>query len=380
MARIVKIKKKLISLRSLYAKSRETIVKLILSSKPKESEIDIEKHYSRSQRTLETYVTLDWEHRQDIKDLQSRINAYSNDRTLKRPLSIMMLAEPGAGKSHFIKCLAKKVGIDAVNYNMATLQNLDDLIQPLELVRNLKVVQDRLPLLFLDEFDSRPENYSLLLPLLWDGEVHVSDRDIKLGRVIIIIAGSGSKIRIKMEEVRSMQINIAGDDKKEEEGNKLMDLLSRINGGVLEIPDLDLITSNRNRQVDKVCLTIALLQQRFGSDLEVVPWSLLRFVGIGKFRYGVRSIAHLIETIPFNPDIEEKHALLKEHLNLPLSNVTKLKKSSLVYHLITDGDPQKVIDMWKDIIESNTLVRFYSKPPEQDEETKKLSTLQSFFK
>ncbi len=161
-----KIKRKLISYRLLYEKSREAIVKLILSNKPTVSEIDIQKPYSRSQRTLETYVTLDWEHRQDIKDLQSRINSYSIDRTLKRPLSIMMLAEPGAGKSHFIMCLAKAVGMNAVNYNMATLQNFDDLIQPLESVRNLKVVQDRLPLLFLDEFDSSLRKISVTFTVI----------------------------------------------------------------------------------------------------------------------------------------------------------------------------------------------------------------------
>jgi hypothetical protein len=373
MTRVMKKKKKLVSIKSLYARSREAIAQLILSNKPKESDIDIKIDYNRSQRTLGKYVTLDWEHIQDIRDLQSKINAYSNDCTLKRPLSIMMLAKPGAGKSHFIKCLANKIEIDAVNYNMATLQNLNDLIQPLESVRNLKVVQDRLPLLFLDEFDSREENYSLLLPLLWDGELHVSDRDIRLGRAIIIIAGSDLGIRKKMEEVRSMRMNTAGHDNNQEKNEKkLTDLLSRINGGVLEIPDLDLITSERNRQVDKVCLTIALLQQRFGSDLEVVPWSLLRFVGISKFRYGVRSIAHLIEAIPFNPAIEEKKALLKEHLVLPLSEKSKLQKSSLVYHLTTDGNPQQIVDLWNDTMASATIVRFY-KPLEQDEETSKLS-------
>ncbi len=79
---------------------------------------------------------------------------------------------------------------------------------------------------------------------MWDGEVHVSGRDVKLGRVIIIIAGSGSKIRSKMDEVRSMKINDAYNNKSQEgEVNKIPDLLSRINGGVLDIPDLDLITA-----------------------------------------------------------------------------------------------------------------------------------------
>jgi hypothetical protein len=51
---------------------------------------------------------------------------------------------------------------------MASLHSIDDLTQPLDEIRNLKVV-DRLPILFLDEFDSNPANFPMLLPLMWDG-------------------------------------------------------------------------------------------------------------------------------------------------------------------------------------------------------------------
>ena len=76
----------------------------------------------------------------------------------------------------------------SVDYNMANLQSIEDLSQPLDAIRNLKVI-DKLPILFLDEFDSDKRNYSLLLPLLWDGELHIGHSNLMLGKLVIILAG-----------------------------------------------------------------------------------------------------------------------------------------------------------------------------------------------
>src|SRR5436853_4340210 len=78
---------------------------------------------------------------------------------------------------------------------------------------------------------------------------------------------------------------------------KLVDLLSRINGGIINIPDLDLRSEHRDRRVDKVCIAVGLSKARFGDDLSEMPRSLLRFIAHTTFRYGVRSIAHLIDLI-----------------------------------------------------------------------------------
>jgi len=53
--------------------------------------------------------------------------------------------------------------VQAVTFNMATMRSPDDMAQPIDELRNLKV-NDRFPLLFLDEFDSDPSHYAALLP------------------------------------------------------------------------------------------------------------------------------------------------------------------------------------------------------------------------
>lgn len=213
----------------------------------------------------------------------------------------MMQAEPGSGKSHLVKSLAASVtsyNAVAIDYNMASFQSIEDLLQPLDSVRNVKV-QDKLPILFLDEFDSHPSRYPLLLPLMWDGELSIAHRNLKLGKLVIILAGSSGAIGTAIAAAKGMKASAAAED------GKLVDLVSRINGGELEIPSLDLVEPERDRRVDKVCLTISLLKLRFGPELELIPLSLLRFVATSKFRYGVRSLAHFIDLIePFAGDAE----------------------------------------------------------------------------
>lgn len=348
--------RKKITMKDIYANRRQTITSAILEEPPTE-DVDITKAYNWSRFTLGDYVTLDWEHREDINHIKSQISDYAKDRTRSRPLNIIMRAEPGSGKSHMVKCLAKNMKslhATAVDFNMASLQSIEDLIQPLDSVRNIKVV-DRLPILFLDEFDSNSANYAMLLPLMWDGELHIGHRDLKLGKLVIILAGSGKNIEKAMKSAKSMLAVF------ETSGDKLVDLLSRINGGELEIPSLDEFTKDRDRRIDKVCLTASLIQNRFGDKIETIPWALLRFVVMSKFRYGVRSIAHLIDII--SPLEDDATTLQLDNLKLPLKNVAMLKNSSLANHIYSEDGPAAIIALWVMCCECDISVRIKEATP-----------------
>src|SRR5262249_10331068 len=113
---------------------------------------------TESESLLKEYATLDEPHRSEISDVIQRIRAYLRDSTRKRPFNVLMLASPGAGKSHFIERLASSMAaerVQAVTFNMATMTSASDIAQPIDELRNLKV-NDKFPLLFLDEFDSEP--------------------------------------------------------------------------------------------------------------------------------------------------------------------------------------------------------------------------------
>jgi hypothetical protein len=302
---------------------------------------------------LPGYATLDESHISSIEKLLATIKQYVADTSQKRPLTFLMLASPGAGKSHFIKCIAGQLAsekIGAITYDMAGLQSSEDMIPPLDAARNMKV-EDRIPLLFLDEFDSVSTNVPLLLPLLWDGEVTIGPRGLKLGRVIIVLAGSSPSLPATMEEARSMRPDAQSSSG---ESPKLVDLFSRINGGVFSIPRFFDAGLNIDRRADKVCILVQLLRQRFGRNLKEVPLSLLKFVARTDFRYGVRSIAHLVNLISQK---DEAAALTVADLSLPFGNPGALKQSSIAYHLRHHDQAYGVSKTWNESLEHNCAIR-----------------------
>jgi hypothetical protein len=296
-----------------------------------------------SGNALPGYATLDFAHVNAIFQILQKIKSYSEDASQKKPLNFLMLASPGAGKSHFIKCIAAKLGaqnIGAVTYNMVGLQRHEDLIPALDAARNFKV-EDRVPLLFLDEFDVHEVNLPILLPLMWDGQITIGQHDLKLGKVVIVLAGSDPGLPAAMGHARSMRAELP----QLTAHPKLIDLFSRINGGELTIPPLSDPIAANERRTDKICISVALLRNRFGLTLETVPRALLRFIAATEFRYGSRSIAHLVDLIPAARDIKE---LTIDQLKLPLESAADLKQSSLAYHLLCEDQAHGVATAWKE--------------------------------
>ena len=125
----------------------------------------------------------------------------------------------------------------------------------------------------------------------------------------------------------------------------MVDLLSRINGSVFEIPPFYNPLKSVNRRADKACVAVQLLRLRFGESLQTVPLAFLKFIVNSDFRYGVRSIAHLIEQIPYKKNLE--HLRLAD-LKLPIKNSGSLKSNSLAYHLLNEDQAHGIINLWKD--------------------------------
>jgi len=350
-----------------FRRAREDIAQKIIAQKPPRVEPDVSEYYALSQTTLREYGTLDWQFHEAIEGLKKRIALYAEDRSRKRPLNIMLQAEPGSGKSYFIERLSEEIQdheAAAVSFNMACMESISDLIEPLDATRNLKV-NDKLPLLFLDEFDSNPGCYPVLLPLLWDGELRVGRHALQLGKVVIVLAGSGDTLAQTMNSARQMKREM------KDVADKLPDVLSRINGGELIIPRLDEIDGDRNRKVDKVCIAISLLDKRFEHDLEQVPWALLNLIANLEFRYGARSIAHLIDCIPFKK--VEDGTLRLSDFELPLLSVRSLQGSSLAYHIISDGNANKIVQRWKELRNHSLSVIF-------KQESSKWKILREYFR
>ena len=179
------------------ADAREHIKNLILhggkpdSSNPRGQDVAMrtaieQAHFlfsiEQSLEHLPRYATLDFEHIKHIIDFTKSVHDYALDRNRKQPINFVMLASPGEGKSHFIDCIAEKLdgSVGKVLFNMASMRRSDDLASALDRAHNI-TVEGKVPLLFLDEFDSDAKNYSLLLPLLWDGEIELGAHKLSSG-------------------------------------------------------------------------------------------------------------------------------------------------------------------------------------------------------
>jgi hypothetical protein len=182
----------------------------------------------------------------------------------------------------------------------------------------------------------------MLLPLLWSGEINVGSHDLKLGKIIIVLAGSDPRLPESMKIAKSMDPNLGPNSFHLP---KVVDLLSRINGGMVSIPAFYDRSQNLDRRADKICAAAHLLRQRFGSELRTVPYGLLRFIYDTEFRYGVRSINHLIDLVPFQG---QTNNTLKYRGDAMMATADALASSSLAYHLIEQNrDPAAVVESWQ---------------------------------
>ena len=323
-------------------------------------DIDIRAAFEKSQATLGQYTVLDWDHRTTIRALINTVKEYRNDSTRQRPLNILLHAPPGSGKSHFVKSLAAKMGerFAAVTFNMATLDNAEGLVLPLDECRNRKV-QDQLPILFLDEFDSRDANYATLLPLLWDGELRIAHRNLAMGKIVIILTGSTESVSREAKAGKRIEAKSAkgdNDTPAPAPPGKLRDLLSRINSDDFVIPSLE------DRPADKVCLSVALLHRRFPS-LECAPWALLHFIATTQFKHGARSVASLIDLIP---SLNSTGKLLM--LDHPaLMKADSLQNSSLAYH-VKAKNAESVVGRWQSANKCRRMVRFAERSVTEEED------------
>lgn len=305
-----------------------------------------------TQDWLPNYATVDFDHIVGLHDVLQSIKKYINDKSLKRPLNFLLLASPGSGKSHLIKSIAQHLRdqdekISDVTFNMATMRSKNDLGQVLDHARNI-AIEGRLPLLFLDEFDSDAKNYSLLLPLLWDGSLDVGHRDLRLGRSIFFLAGSRKELPEKLELAR----NVSDPRSASQENTKLLDLFSRINGTVIQLPILSDVTQNHVTQKhipDKFVIAMSLLRYRFKKCIRV-PVSLLWFIVKAQFRYDARSIATFINNIPLanGEDADTLPELTRRHIQgLPMSSREVLLKSALAFHLVDGNHADGLIEQWE---------------------------------
>lgn len=260
----------------------DDISQKILNATGAETEIRFDGALKGADAVLPGFVTLDADLEETIRMTLNTIENYVKATVERRPCNFILTAEPGSGKSHFVKCIAKQCGLPPITANVASLDRVDDLSYWIDAARNHKA-EDRMPLLFIDEADAKEVAIPSYLPLLWDGIFFTHGRELQIGRCVIILSVSDPGVIKKIEN--------PDDHATATAFRKLDDFLSRINGGVIRIGPID------ERRRDKLCLAMALIHRRFPTAIGV-GLAFLKLLVNTSFLHTVRSIETLVSYFP----------------------------------------------------------------------------------
>jgi KAP family P-loop domain len=308
------------------------------------SDIDVTEAIRISGLALPGYSTVDDVLIEEIRGKTGAISNYLRNPAAHRPLSFILTAEPGSGKSFFMKCISKDCGAPMVTANVASLQNISELGFLIDEIRDYKT-QDETPLLMIDEADSKPADISAFLPLLWDGFFAMQGRSLKVGRCIIVLVVSNESLRMYIEDgVQTPDLKTAF--------SKIEDLLSRINGGVIRLGSLS------DRRLDKLCIALTLIRRRFPA-VKGVELPLLKLLVDTRFLHSVRSMETLIQYFPeadANGDLRVTPDFDRELTDNFLKKET-FRSNVFAFHL-SKGDRGHALNTWSDYKNLRFLVKF----------------------
>lgn len=306
--------------------------------------IDVSDALRISALALPGFSTLDEDLIAEIQSKVRRIVAYISDTASHRPLTFVLTAEPGSGKSYFVKCLAKDCGVPMVTANVASLESMSELGFWIDEIRDHKT-QDKTPVLLVDEADSKPQDIPAFLPLLWDGLFSWQGRSLKIGKCVIVLVASNERLRRYIEDGNE-------DAQLKTEFPKIEDLLSRINGGVMKMSPID------ERRLDKLCIALTQIRLRFPS-VKGVQLPFLKLLVNTRFMHSVRSMEALIEYFP-QPGEDNTLRVTQDFEKLLVERFLEKKNfraNVFAFHL---GQSERVNaqQTWSEHRQSQTIVLF----------------------
>ena len=244
------------------------------------------------------WTSIDRTEIESMRSLRNIMRQYLSQGGRTRPLSVAVFGPPGSGKSFAVKQMAKEwvaggTRIEVIEMNVAQFGSPSDLAMALQRVRDAAVEQS-LPLVFWDEFDSPFEGKELgwlarFLAPMQDGTFLEGGIARPIGPAIFIFAGGTHSTLASFKE-RSVTVP----------GAKASDFLSRLRGHVDILGPNPRDARDRGYVLRRALLLRAQLLGRNprllrGGRLSIDEGVLRAFLEAPTYVHGARSLEAIIE-------------------------------------------------------------------------------------
>ncbi len=244
-----------------------------------------------------TWSSIDRTEIESMRSVRHIMREYLKQERPRRPLSLAVFGPPGSGKSFAIKQMAREwiasgSPIEVLEFNLSQLAT-GELPRALQRVRDCAVEQ-RLPLVFWDEFDTAVDGRTLgwlaqFLAPMQDGIFMEDGIGRPIGPAIFVFAGGTHATMASFKE-RSVELPAA----------KATDFLSRLRGFVDILGPNPASDQDRSFVLRRALLLRSLLklkapQLTSGGMLQIDPGVLRAFLDVTSYVHGARSMEAIID-------------------------------------------------------------------------------------
>lgn len=183
-------------------KSEKTkpLKKVVLKSVPKVKKSKSKKRSKLDEHIIKPvfgrFVTRNPDFAKELITLRALLLNYAERPANKRPMNLLLAAEPGAGKSFVVKELARSLPknseIQFDEYYIGALRSASELTAIFHRIQSANL-KNKLPVVLFDEVDGKVGNdylFAKFLAPMWDGFFHEGTESYPVGKAVLVFAAS----------------------------------------------------------------------------------------------------------------------------------------------------------------------------------------------
>lgn len=224
----------------------------------------------RGVRHLPGYIACVKEKQNIIVEIGRHLRAFNESRQM-RSLSIMLQADPGAGKTHLTKSLAEAFNFSFQRFDITQMIHRDELLDLFDTIATAQANEEKKLLVFVDEINARLDNdhvYGAFLAPLEESIFVRRGKSFSLRPCVWVFAGT------KL------------DEEKPDDGGKLKDfrdrmtIIEKIDFGSLSDRSRNAARLQKEAQLEQVYLGAAMIGRHFPDVQNVSKEVLVQFYNL----------------------------------------------------------------------------------------------------